>query len=79
MKIDWNKRYTTLTAYICIIITFAVVLVAAVMHLNVVWGAVKGILSVLNPFIIGFCIAFLINPLMMLFEGKVFGLKKNHC
>ncbi|MBQ3182832.1 MAG: AI-2E family transporter [Clostridia bacterium] len=73
MKIDWNKRYTTLTAYICIIITFAVVLVAAVMHLNVVWGAVKGILSVLNPFIIGFCIAFLINPLMMLFEGKVFG------
>ena len=72
MKIDWNKKYTTLTAYACIIIAFTVVLIAAVMHLEVVWGAVKGIVAVLNPFIIGFCIAFLINPLMMIFEYRVF-------
>lgn len=73
MKIDWNKKYTTLTVYICIIITFAVALVAAALNLDVVWGALKGVLAVLNPFIIGFCIAFLINPLMMLCEDKVFG------
>lgn len=73
MKIDWNKKYTTLTVYVCIIITFAVVLVAAALNLESVWGGLKGIFKVLNPFIIGFCIAFLINPLMMLFEDKVFG------
>ncbi len=72
MKIDWNKKYSTIAAYACIVITFAVVLVAAAMNLDVVWGTAKGILSLLNPFIIGFCIAFLINPLMMLFEDRVF-------
>lgn len=71
MKIDWNKKYTTLTAYACIIITFAVILIAAVLHLDVVWGGVRSVVSLLNPFIIGFCIAFLINPLMMLFENRV--------
>ncbi|MBR4881298.1 MAG: AI-2E family transporter [Clostridia bacterium] len=72
MKIDWDRKYTTLTVYICIIITFTVALVAAALNIDVVWGAIKGTLSVLNPFIIGFCIAFLINPVMMLLENKVF-------
>lgn len=72
MKIDWNKKYTTIAVYACIVITFAVVLVAAAMNLDLVWGGVKSFFSVLNPFIIGFCIAFLINPLMMIFENRVF-------
>ncbi len=73
LKIDWNKKYTTIAVYACIVITFAVVLVAAAMNISVVWGGVKGFFKVLNPFIIGFCIAFLINPLMMIFENRVFG------
>ncbi|MBQ4561656.1 MAG: AI-2E family transporter [Clostridia bacterium] len=72
MKIDWNKKYTTVAAYVCIVITFAVVLVAAALNIDVVWGTVRRILAVLNPFIVGFCIAFLINPLMMLCERYVF-------
>ena len=72
LKIDWNKKYTTIAVYACIVITFAVVLVAAAMNLDLVWGGVKSFFSVLNPFIIGFCIAFLINPLMMIFENRVF-------
>ena len=72
MKIDWNKKYTTIAVYACIVITFAVVLVTAAMHLDVVWGGVKSFFAVLNPFIIGFCIAFLINPLMMILENRVF-------
>ncbi|MBQ4602061.1 MAG: AI-2E family transporter [Clostridia bacterium] len=82
MKIDWNKKYTTIAVYACIVITFAVVLVAAAMNISVVWGGVKGFFKVLNPFIIGFCIAFLINPLMMIFENRVFGFigkKKRRC
>ena len=43
----------------------------ASVHLGVVWGTVKKTVALLNPFIIGFSIAFLINPLMMLFENKV--------
>ena len=82
LKIDWNKKYTTIAVYACIVITFAVVLVAAAMNISVVWGGVKGFFKVLNPFIIGFCIAFLINPLMMIFENRVFGFigkKKRRC
>ena len=72
MKIDWNKKYTTVTVYVCIVLTFAAALVCAMLNLDKIGSFVKGIVSVLNPMIVGFVIAFLINPVMMFCEKRIF-------
>ncbi len=72
MKFEWNKKYTTMAVYACIVITFAVVLLAVVLNLDAVWKAIVGVLSVLNPMIVGFAVAFLINPVMMFCEKRIF-------
>lgn len=55
-----------------IIATFALVLYFVLMNFKVVSDTWSAIISILFPFIIGFALAFLLNPIMMFFEDKVF-------
>ncbi len=72
MQINWNKKYTTIAAYSCIVLTFAVALIALMLNFEQVWGFVRKICVILNPAIYGFVIAFLINPVMVFCEKHVF-------
>ena len=72
MKFDFNKKYSTIAIYACMVIAFALVFALCVFNLSSVWGVVKTILNALNPVIYGFVIAFILNPLYRLFERKVF-------
>lgn len=54
------------------IITFAVVLFAISQNLQILLSLLVKLLSVLNPVIVGLCIAFILNILMTVFEKRIF-------
>lgn len=55
-----------------VIAAFSLGLYFVLMNFNVVSNTWNSIVGVLFPFIIGFAFAFLLNPIMMFFEAKVF-------
>ena len=72
MKLDWNKKYTTIAVYACLVIVFGVVCIAAALNIGAIWGGFRSVMKILNPVFYGFVIAFLINPVYRFFERKVF-------
>ncbi|MBQ7161912.1 MAG: AI-2E family transporter [Clostridia bacterium] len=72
MKIDWNKKYTTIAVYVCLVIAFGAVCAFCAFNLGKIWHAVESVLAIFNPVIYGFAIAFLINPLFRFFENRAF-------
>lgn len=72
MKPEWNRKYTTIATYACLVIVFGVICIATALNIGTIWGGFKRLLTILNPIFYGFVIAFLINPLYRIFERKVF-------
>lgn len=56
---------------ILFIIFSAILFYIVLIHLNDVWAFLMKALRVLTPIIIGLCIAFILNPLMSLIEGRM--------
>ena len=72
MRFDFNRKYSTIAFYACLVIAFALIFAMCVFNFSSVWSVIKTILNALNPVIYGFVIAFILNPLYRLFENKVF-------
>jgi len=72
MKFEKNKKYNTIALYACLIILFAVVCVAIILHISGVQSFFTTINTVLAPVIYGAVIAYILNPVMTFFERKVF-------
>jgi len=72
MKIDWNKKYTTIALYACAIIAATVFGLFIVLNPDRFSSGFSRLGSILNPFIIGFSIAYLFNPTMKWCE-KILG------
>ena len=72
MRPEWNKKYTTIAIYACLVIVFGVVCVAAAINIETIWGGIGKLMRILNPIFYGFVIAFLVNPLYRIFERKAF-------
>ena len=64
MKPEFNKKYTTIAIYAFLVIVAALCFWAVLNHIGVVWGFVRKIAKVLIPFVNGFIIAYLINPVV---------------
>ena len=73
MKFDRNPKYKTIAFYACCVLLFAAVLVFLVINSVGVADFFVKLLAILNPLIVGFVIAFLINPIMRFCEEKIFG------
>lgn len=56
-----------------LLITYAIVLAYIFLNLDTVWNVVVTIIDLIKPFIIGICIAFVLNIPMKFFEEKVVG------
>ncbi|MBO4415662.1 MAG: AI-2E family transporter [Lachnospiraceae bacterium] len=63
-----DRSWYPLTVAICIGVLFYFLL----MHLDIVWKVISSIVYFIYPVIAGAIIAYLINPLMRVFENKVF-------
>ncbi len=71
-KIDWNRKYTTIAIYACIVIAIAIIMLVIGLNFDRVSAMVSRMMDVLNPIFVGIIIAYLCNSLLRLFENKVF-------
>ena len=68
MKINWDKKYTTIAIYAFIVICFSIVFANIISKLDAFTGKMSQIMAVFQPFIIGFIIAYLINFILKFFQ-----------
>jgi predicted PurR-regulated permease PerM len=61
MKIDWNKKYTTIAVYAFIVIASSIIFYLILSGIDQFTQAISGYISILYPFLYGFIIAYLIN------------------
>ncbi len=73
MKIDWNKKYSTIACYAAIVIFCVVLCVFLILDFQKFCHYAGKILSVFNPVFYGILITYLLSPLVGFFERAVFG------
>ncbi|MBR6524308.1 MAG: AI-2E family transporter [Clostridia bacterium] len=78
MKPEFNKKYTTIAVYAFLVIAAALCFWAVLNHIGVAWGAVGKIAKVIVPFVNGFIIAYLINPVVKVCEKWFSRVKKSN-
>jgi predicted PurR-regulated permease PerM len=71
MKIDWNKKYFTISIYTIIVFTVCTIILKFTLSWTDTYGFLSRIISVLSPFLIGILIAYFMNQLVEFFEKKV--------
>ncbi|MBO4216744.1 MAG: AI-2E family transporter [Clostridia bacterium] len=72
MKVTWNKKYTTIAVYACIVILFAVLCCFFFLGNSDLGGYLKSFISVFSPILYGVLFAYLLNPILRFFETNVF-------
>jgi predicted PurR-regulated permease PerM len=75
MKIDWNKKYTTIAFYAFITAAAVIVFGAVVFNIAFFAGVLNRFLAIISPFIIGFCIAYLLLPIVKMFNNLLKNIK----
>ena len=60
MKVEWNKKYTTIAVYTVIVAAIVTMIVLFFLNLQFFGNAVAAFFTILMPFIVGFCIAYLL-------------------
>lgn len=75
MKIDWNKKYTTIAVYSFIVICLSIIFQNLLNKLDTIRTSLNFIVATLQPFIIGFAIAYLLNFIMSFIEKRIFSIK----
>ncbi len=64
MKLDFNKKNTTIAVYAFIVIACSILFYALISNMDGVFRYVRMFFKLISPFIYAFCIAYLLNPLM---------------
>ena len=72
MKADWNKKYTTIAIYGFLLSLSIMLVYFFISQVNIFTDKLNYILIVMQPFIIGFTIAYIINFLLDFYEDKFF-------
>lgn len=71
LKIDWNRKYTTIAAYVVILMFLGALFFA----LTTNWGVVRSTLNknaaVFQPFLYGISLAYMLNFILKFFENKI--------
>lgn len=78
MKIRWNKQYTTISVYALLVIFAGLIFYKFIGNWDETKTFLKTLLQTLSPFILGFLIAYFIDPMVVWYEKVVtrFRIKK---
>lgn len=76
IKFRRSEKYDTIALYAFLTVTASVLICFAVTNITGFASATKKVLSVISPLTYGAVIAYLLNPMMKLWETKVFKFKK---
>ena len=71
MKIDWNRKYTTIAVYSFIVIACSIVFYLISSQVKVFSSKISDFIAILYPFIIGFAIAYLLNFILKFIENRI--------
>ena len=71
MKIDWNRKYTTVAVYSFIVIACSIVFYLISSQVTVFSSKISDFIAILYPFIIGFAIAYLLNFILKFIENRI--------
>lgn len=71
MKIEWNNKYTTIAAYVFIVACAVILFYLSLSQIGIVLSKISGAIGILQPFIMGFSIAYILNFILKFFENKV--------
>lgn len=71
MKIDWNRKYTTIAVYAVLVVVASLVCYNMLHNFTSYKAAFRRMIGILLPVIYGFSIAFVLNPVECFFEKKV--------
>ena len=71
MKIDWNKKYTTISVYAFLVICASIIFFSIIGEIDAFTTKLGWVVSTLQPFIIGFVMAYLFNFILVFYEEKV--------
>ncbi len=69
MKLQFNRRYTTIAVYVVLVFAACLLLVIAAFRLELIRAVFSKCIAVTSPILWGFVIAYLLNPLMKRIEG----------
>lgn len=81
LKVDFNKKYNTISVYCIITFAICLALVLVCIKSTEIFGYIQQFFKVIAPVIWGIAIAYICNPVMKLFEKlfqKLFDKKKPH-
>lgn len=77
MKFDFNRKYNTIALYTLLVIAAGVCIIMAVVKIDAVATFFAKVLTILRPFIWGFAIAYILNPLMGSMERLLSKISRN--
>lgn len=73
-----NRQYNTILLYVLFGILFASVCIYCLIHQTALTGLLDKIGNILTPILIGFSIAYILNPLLTFCENHMFAGKEEH-
>ena len=71
MKVNWNDKYTTISVYSFIVICCSIIFLNILSELGSFTSKLNEIIGILQPFIIGFVMAYLLNFILVFIEDKM--------
>ncbi|NFO78632.1 AI-2E family transporter [Clostridium botulinum] len=71
MKINWNEKYNTISMYSFIVVSAIIVFYLSIAEFGSLLGKISGIIVILQPFIIGFSITYILNFILKFYEKKL--------
>lgn len=71
MKINWNSKYNTVAAYSLIVICLSIIFYFFASQIGSFSAKIGFLISIMNPFIIGFVLAYLLNFILKFYEDRV--------
>ncbi len=70
-KINWNKKYLTISLYVCAVLALTIIGVAICVYLPTIFSAIGRFFYIISPIFYGLMLAYLINPLLSLTEKRL--------
>ncbi len=71
MKIEWNKKHTTIAVYSLIVIFLSIVFFQITSQVNIFKNKVDSSIKIFYPFIIGFVMSYLFNFILVFYEKRL--------
>ena len=70
-KIDWNKKYFTISLYVCAVLALTIIGVTVCVYLPSIFEAIGSFLRTIASVFYGLILAYFINPLLSLTEKRI--------